>query len=632
MEERVEFKSGFTWRSLLAIILAAALFIPISTYTYLLMGTALGTVSVFFVSLLFAEIARLTYAKLTTQEALMVYYGASIGGSVSIVYFLIIYRSYFINSPFAWSAYINGRPLPEYIPSWLTPPPGSSAHIIRNLFHPDFLPVISLYTTMLILNLIADLGLAMFISRIFIEIEKEKYRFPFADVDFSIVDFIGERRPDKVMLLVTSMIPGVLWALIALVGPTFTGIRIIPIPYLDLTWLIQEHLPGAAFGIATVLSIYFSGFVVPFNSAITMLITSIFIGIVFNSLFITTYPQVFPEWSSEYFKGMGLINIINRSFIRVWFAPQIGFGLAAATLMIFLARKGIITLIKSLYRKSDKSILDFPSNLTCLLMFILPSLISVILFHILVPEVPLWVPVFSWLFYGPLIGIVATAVLGTVGLGFTPPSFVWQTLVYLTPYQGYSGFVYQVVQPGSLPAGFSQQVKVALRTGTRPRDLIKLHVTTNVIGWIIGLISLAALWMIAPIPSAAYPNTVYTMPLTAQIDVVTTTRQLRLSAEYVLVPMALTLIVAIIGLLLNKVGIPFSVPGFFSGLFMQPAIAIPICIGSAISRFLMPKIFGKRWGEVRGYIVAGEGLGEGTLIMILMAASLLSKSSWIWPW
>jgi hypothetical protein len=138
--------------------------------------------------------------------------------------------------------------------------------------------------------------------------------------------------------------------------------------------------------------------------------------------------------------------------------------------------------------------------------------------------------------------------------------------------------------------------------------------------------------MIAPIPSAAYPNTVYTMPFTAQIDVVTSTRQLRLSAEYVLIPMALALIVAIIGLSLNKIGIPFSILGFFSGLFMQPAIAIPIFIGSAIGRFLMPKMFGRRWEEIRGYVIAGEGLGEGIIIMVLMSISLLSKSSWIWPW
>jgi hypothetical protein len=630
--EEIKFQSGFTWRSLLAIILAAALFVPISTYTYLLMGTSLGTVSIFFVSLLFAEVARMTYAKLTTQEALMVYYGAGIGGLISTVYFLIIYRSYFINSPFAWSAYINGKPLPEYIPNWLTPPPSSPAHSLRNLFHPDFLPVISLYTTMLILNLIADLGLAMFISKIFVEIEREKYRFPYADVDSSIVEFIGERRPDKVMLLIMPMIPGVLWALIVLVGPTLTGIRIIPIPYLDLTWLIQEYLPGAAFGIATTLSTYFGGLIVPFNSAVTMLIVSIFIGIVLNSLFITTYPEIFPEWHNEYFKGMGLINIVNRSFIRVWFAPQIGFGLAAAIVMIFLARRGIMTIMKPIYLKSEKSILGFPSNLTCLVMFILPSFVFVVLFHLLVPEVPLWVPIFSWLIYGPLIGIVSTAVLGTIGLGFTPPSFVWQTLIYMTPYQGYSGFVYQVVQPGSLPASFSQQVKVALRTRTKPKDLIKLHITTNIVGWIIGLVSLAVLWMIAPIPSAAYPNTVYTMPFTAQIDVVTSTRQLRLSAEYVLIPMALALIVAIIGLSLNKIGIPFSILGFFSGLFMQPAIAIPIFIGSAIGRFLMPKMFGRRWEEIRGYVIAGEGLGEGIIIMVLMSISLLSKSSWIWPW
>lgn len=622
-----------TWRSLLALILAAVVFIPVSTYTYLLMGTALGMVSIFFVTLLFTEIARLTYAELTKQETLIVYYGSAIGGAVSTVYFLVVYRSYFVHSPFAWSASIGGKPLALLVPSWLTPPLDSPAHHLRNLFHPDFLPVVSLYTTMLALTLIADLGLAMLMARIFVE--EEAYRFPFAEVDASIITFISERPPETTMYLLLSMIPGVLWATVALASPALVGIRVFPIPFLDLTWFIQEYLPGAVFGFSTVLSSYFSGMIVPFTSAVYTLAASIVVWMVLNSLFITTFPDVFPEWSREYFKGMGLINVMNRSFVRVWFAPQIGFGLAAALLLALASRRGIVAAVRGFLRPSrtTSSILNFPSNRVCILMFLIPGLIQVVLFHYLVPEVDIWVPVVAWLVYSFLLGIVLTAMQGEVGF-FMAPGFVWQTLVSLTRYEGYAGFVYQVTQPGMLSPTFSQQVKVALATETDPLDLVRLQIVANTLSWIIGLISLSVFWLMAPIPSSAYPFTVYNMPLTAQIDVVTTTRQVRISAEYILLPAGILMGIVLALQALSKVGLPFSAPGLFLGLFMPPVTAIPLFIGSALGRFLMPRIFGGRekWMRARGYVVAGEALGEGAIIMILMSAALLSKASWIWPW
>ncbi len=636
-DEKIEFKSGLTWRSLLAVLFAIIAFVPVSTYMFLLVGTGLGGIASMFITLLVAEILRFSYARLSRQETLILYYGSFLGGGGTIlsVYFVqLIYTSYFIHSPFAWAAKLNGVPLALLVPSWFCPPYGSPAYQIRSIFQPAWLFAIGVTSLMVALATIADLALAMVMARIYVE--EEKFAFPLADVDVSLVSFISERDPSKAGLFLTSMIPGLIWGALAYAGPTVLGIQIIPVPFADLTWLIRRFLPGAAFGIATTISAYAGGMMIPFHVTCYMLAASLILYLIFNSLFVTTFPNLFPEWAEEYFPGMGLINIQNRSFIRVWFVLQIGFGIAASLFMIFKVRKSVVSIFKALIsrKRQIESLLGFPSQWKLLAIYFIFSMGMVAVFHFLVPELPLWVPIFGWPIYGFLFAMMQTAIVGEAGYVSAQVPFTWQTMVYFTPYQGYAGFAGALVGLGSTAPSFAQQTKVAVATRTKPTDLTKLYLIGAFAVAVMTLISLEIFYRIAPIPSSAYPYTLWNMPLTAQIDVVTVTRQLRITPEYIFGSMGIVLLVASVGEAISKLGIPFSAPGLFAGLFMYPSTVIPLFIGSTLGRFLMPRLFRgrERWEKIRGTVVAAIGLGEGLILIVLTGMALISKAAWLWPW
>ncbi|MEM2465148.1 MAG: hypothetical protein QXL85_06000 [Candidatus Bathyarchaeia archaeon] len=628
------FKSGLTKRATFFVTLGIIIFAPISMYLWLLTGGTFGGIAALFTTLLFTELIRYSFQPLQKQEILMVYYGLSAIGALSAVpYFWIIYRSYFIHSPFSWAASINGKPLALLIPEWLTPPFGSSAYMQRSLLHWDFIPSIMVYTIRFALALIAELALGMLMARIYVEIER--YEFPFARVDLALVTFISEKQPETTKITLLSMIPGIVWGLLTYVGPIILNIQFIPFPFYDLTWVTKDFLPGAALGISTLLSSYIGGFMVPFSGAVYILIVSLTIWIFLNSLFTTSFSHLFPEWKEEFFKGMGLISIQNRSLVRIWFAPQIGFGLAAAIFMIYKSQRGILGALKGLFSKTreSESILGFPSTKTLLIMFLGSTFSSVILHHYLLPDIPFLVPFFASVIYSFMISLVLTAAQGEIGFAVAP-SYVWQSLVYLTPYQGYAGFVFEPVMAGGASPGLAQQIKVALQAETKPMDLIKLMVISSILMAVMGFISLNIFWSIAPIPSSAYPVTVINFPQYAQIDVFTATRQLKFTPYHIFIPMGGMLIFAFVCDALSKIGLPFSPLGLFMGPYYTPVGSIPLFIGAAISRFLMPRIFGGKdnWVRVRGFVVAGEMLGEGMLILLLTSVMFMSKAAWVWPW
>jgi len=634
-----ELKSGLTWRSLLAVITSALIFIPISTYASLVLGSGMGAVAVYFITLLVSQLALLSGRPLSPNELLMVYYGAGVGGASGLAsaYGLIIYRVYFVQSPFAWSYTIDGIPLAKLVPSWLAPPLTSETYELRTLFHPDFVPPLLAWLSMGVLTFIAEIALAMFLSQVYVEYEK--LPFPFADLDTSIITVLTQRGGREYSIFITTMIIGILWSLILYVPFILMGFMLIPIPFYDLTWLIQNYLPGMPLLIPTSIGVYFSGLLVPFESASYIFAVSLIMSVL-TSLFITTFPNVFPEWPQEYIKGMGYTAIQWRAGIRVWFVPQIGFGFAAAIYMMFKARGAILRLFKraammAIGRKRERSALGFPNPLVLLLMFLGATLTSVALFHFLVPEVPLWVPLFASVIYSFFIGIALTAMQGTVGYTVAP-QWVWHTLVYLTPYKGYAGFVYPPVMAGTMAPGFSQQVVVALRTKTKPTDLVKLAVISMILVNVIGLLSINVFWQIAPIPSAAYPATVYNYPATAVTDAFLVTRQLRVNPQYLLGSMLFALTGAsLLDGLSRLIGFTFSPVGYFMGLFNW-IISGPLAmfIASAISKFVMPRVFGSRdeWRRIRGAFVAGEQIGEGLIMTILLSINLISKASWLWPW
>ena len=285
----------------------------------------------------------------------------------------------------------------------------------------------------------------------------------------------------------------------------------------------------------------------------------------------------------------------------------------------------------------EKTILGFPSIRLLLLMYVLPVTSSIAIYHYLIPDIPIWIPIFASLIYGFLMSLMVTAMQGVTGFTLPLPPYLWQALVYLSPYKGYAGFVFSPIIPGlgvgASPWVFAQRTKVALMTRTKPIDLVKLAIIAPLLAWILNFFSLNIFWSIAPMPSSVYPYTVYFMPQRAQMETFFVTRQLDVRASYIIFATVITFIIALLGDLLNKIGIPFSALGFFLGLYTLPTTAIPRFIGSLLSNVIMPRIYGRStWRKIRGIAVAGEMVGEGTVITFLLSLTLLFRATWVWPW
>jgi hypothetical protein len=633
--EQKEFRGGLTSKTVLALIVSILLFVPVNTYAYLMLGMSVAGVSIFFITILFIEVSRLFYKEFTRQEALILYYAGWWGGMTIPIYLsAVVYQSYFVNSPFAWSYKIQSKPIAYFVPSWLAPPYGSEALNVRTIFQSEYFIPVTIWTIYSMLALIIEISLAIIAASLYVE--REKLPFPFASVDVSMVTFLTERPVTTLVPTLLTIIVGAFWGIIAYM-PNVIGIRIIPIPFYDLTWAIENILPGGLFAVSTLLSEYILGFIIPISAATYMLLSSIVIWLIFNSLFATFLPNIFPEWAEEYTRGMGLISVQSRSFIRVWFAPQVGFIIAISLFLILKGRKSITSLFKQIFRlESKENILALPSIKTAIALFICASACTIILHHYLIPEIPLWIPIFYTIIISFFNAIILTAVAGEMGI--TLPSSaagIWTTLLYLTPYQGYAGFVFSPPVAGGGPQLFCRQVKAALTTKTKISDLLKLWVLGFILTIAVGLVSVDIFWRIAPIPSSAYPMSVYIFFQSAFSSCLIVTRTIKVTLERIFIP-ALSLfgILTLGDLISSRYNLFFSAIGISTGVFMLPHSALAIFSGAILGEYLMPRFFGGRekWNNIKAYMVMGEMLGEGIIVVISTALSLIAKSAWLWPW
>jgi hypothetical protein len=627
-----ELKTGLTWRVVLGLIFAVFLFIPVNTYSFLLTGVVQGSVAVFFIMILFVELGRISGIRLTKQEVLFLYYATSWGGMAIPIYYYIIYRAYFINSPLAWFYRIRGEPLVKYIPTWLAPP-SSPAYELRTLLHPDFAMPLLVFSLWAILNLIADISLASISANIYVE--RLKYPFPLATVDSSMATFLGEREKDRdtIKYFLGALMVGTVFGAIVYLPTLLNFAKIIPIPFYDLTWAIQEVLPGGVFAILTIPSGYVTSMVVPFKAALWIFISSIVVWTFLNSLFVTTFTDIFPAWAKEYIKGMGLLTVQNRSYVRVWFGPQFGFMLAALIyVFLFKARKPLGAAISEILRKSSRTTHLLPAS-KAFSLFIISSLIGVIFYHFLIPEIPIWLTIAYSIGLGLFMSMTLTAILGETGYTLSV-SLPWSAIVSLTPYTGYSGFVFSPPMGGTGSPGFSQQVKAAYMVEAKPTDLLKIWVLGFVLAQIAGFISLDFFWRVAPIPSSVYPYSVFNMLTMAFSDAMLSTRQMIINFNTVIVSLTILLIILLVGSFADKKGVFFSATGLIIGLYTLPVYGMAIFVGSLLGNLIMPSLFGgkERWRRMVGYVIAGELAGEGLTVMLGVVLNLISKSAWLWPW
>lgn len=632
-ENLQEFKPGFTWRSALAILLTVLVFTPISIYVQLVAGIGSLPAVAILMALIFSEVTRVTGNPLTKQELFIIYQMSALAAGATTCYLYQVQKSYFMTSPLAWSFKLNGVPLPQLIPSWWAPPPMSEAYVLRTFLHPDWLlPLLVVNVQAGLFFYFVELSLTVLMAHLYIE--TEKLPFPLAAIDAALVSTLSERDPDRMRLFVYSIYPGVVWGAILYLIPSLTGIRLVPLPWIDLTTFIAKWLPGALLGLATDLLPYLTGFFIPLNIASCMLASSIAIWIMGTPLTLTVFRDSFPEWANEYFQGMSLEQVYARSLLRVWIVPQIAFAYASVAVFLALGARTIVNAFRSFVRLRAAS--GYPAFWKIIAMYLLGSISSVILFSILVPEFPLLLAFFASTVLSLLNAMITTRSIGETGYSISIP-YEWNTIVYLSGYRGVKAWIFSPVIGGlpSLEGGspyWVYMIKVGYLTNTRPSDVLKALVYSIILYNVFSFVWTEFFWRLAPIPSNAYPYALAAWPAALVSGAVWITGGISVKPwlfYYSFTGMLSILLAA--EFLARSLHIPFSSMGIVTGSMTIPPYTIPVFIGSCLSNFVLRR-FIRDWDKRKSIIVAGVATGQGVILGIGVALMLVSKATWIKPW
>jgi len=641
-EEEPKFESGLTLRSAAAIIFASLAILPVSTYVWLVSGATLASAAVYITVILFSELSILMGAPLRKQEVFIIYIMASIAGG-SYVFLNMIYRQYYANSFITWSFIdpFTKKPIPELIPSWWAPPYNSPAAHVRSLLQPAWAIPILLSTLQFgVLAIIQEIALTMICSVLYIE--AEKLPFPLARVNAELVTTLAERKEERMHIFTIVTLATMAYVIIRDGIPIITSgmsnvmMQIIPIPWLDLTtgYLgIEKIMPGACFGISTNILDFAIGFVLPVSTLAFMLIGSLSTWTFGNWLALTAWSSYFPEWVKEWRTGMNLNLVWQRSLMRVWIYPQLGFILGLSFFLIVARYKYVISAFKTLAKlKRSAERGYFPISLI-LLMYLGASGLSVLLFHLVVPDFPLWLAAVLSIGVTFVNGLVGTRMLGEAAAVLQFP-YYWQGIVTISNYPKIDAFFFQPLIGGTLTPSWVQAIKTAHLTETKPMDFFKAFILAFIAYSIFSLIYASFFWSMAPIPSSVYPWTLIQWPIMATTDSMWYTRQITTRPEIIGYSFILIVALGLLGQALMKfASIPFSIVGFVTGVAIVPPSTVSMLIGGLIGNYVIKRYMGeKAWNENRAVIVAGVAAGMGIIIGVLSALVIMTRATWIKPY
>ena len=132
--DRGPYEDGFSSRTVVGALFVAFVMMPGSIYMGLVAGQSLGAAAEWVTIILFAELARRSFANLRRQEVFVLFYVASGIAAVTLVHLALA------GGPFAatiWNQYLLQAPetsaLADKIPDWVVPPASSPAIQQRNL-------------------------------------------------------------------------------------------------------------------------------------------------------------------------------------------------------------------------------------------------------------------------------------------------------------------------------------------------------------------------------------------------------------------------------------------------------------------------------------------------------------------
>ncbi|MEM2904594.1 MAG: hypothetical protein QW587_02505 [Candidatus Bathyarchaeia archaeon] len=640
-----------TWRSLTALLFAAAIVQPLVMYLYLvgsegLIGlslitwgggfgagysagvfSAVGGQILWLVVLLWSWFAQLYGRNLTVKETFIIFTFYPITVGSALLFINPIFNLYVANS-----FIIKSLGLAQYIPSWWAPTGanGLMAYAERSLLSPYMLVPIGLLLTVLILTYAADISLGIFAYQRFAVMEK--LDFPAASTQAIGIVTIAERETSKIRVLMLSGLVGFIFGLLSWLLPTLMGsptFRFIPRGLTDFTYLVETQYPGASFGVDLSWIQFALGFVVPLKILTVMMVTSVVAHTAGDHLLVQN--GVWPDWAPGYGLGWNFL----RSNLYFWTSVTIGLALAAAFVPMALHPRMVIRVFTSLGgrrrgegRPSEGGV--GISGILLLLLFFGSTAGGVLLFTSLLPDFPIYLTVLfvvGWSFFATM---VSTNSVGVTWGGFGVP-YLKESMIYYSGYQNPQvWFAPLMLSQGGVY--HSAHLKMGSICGVTVREYVKALLLSIVVSVAFGFLYASLFWRTAPIPSSIYKFTVSGWPVMA-LEMARMTKWLwtgiLFKTDVILGALGLGSAIAVASDLL---GAPWLLISMVTGLNTLPSMALPQFVGGLISKFMERSIGRERWGSAKPLVVIGITIGDGLSFAIGSGLMIVSGSMWSLPY
>lgn len=635
LEPPEKFEDGFGWKSVIGAIFIGFLMMPGSMYLGLVVGTGIGPAARWVTVILFAEVAKRAYTKLSQQEIFVLYYMA--GAALASPFSGLLWNQYLVQSE---AARMLG--LTQFIPAWIAPPPGSESFTDRTFFHRDWLIPILLMIGFEIISAVDHFGLSYALYRLTSDVEK--LPFPMAPVGaLGNMALAESTRKDESswkwrIFSIGGMI-GLAFGAVYVLLPAASGtvlsepIRIFPIPWIELTNVTEDALPAVATGIQLDLGLLFIGMVLPFwaviGGGIGFLITLVANPILYSY-------GILHRWH----KGMGTVDTVFANSFDFYMSFGIGLGLAIAAIGIFHVfksfRQNYQGSLKERFQvlfKHNPGRGDF-SIWIAIGIYICSTTAYIILSSMLVPGFP-WIFLVAYGFlYTPVISYISARMEGIAGQFVSLPMVREASFIAASKFFGYTGIgIWYAPIPIHNYGKSTVRWREIELTGTSFRSIIKAEILVIPVVLIASLLFSQYIWRLAPIPSNQYPFAQELWHLQALNTLLLQSATLEgsspffqaLNVHYMGWGMGL-------GLMTYSVLAWFNLPimliyGVTRGLGQSTPHGIFLeIIGALIGRYYFKKKYGLAWGQYAPVLLAGFSCGMGLMGMLAMGFSLIMRS------
>lgn len=627
------FEEGFDWKTIIGAIFIGFLMMPGSMYLQLVIGQGIGPAARWVTIILFAEIAKRAHSDLKQQEIFLLYYMA--GAALASPFSGLLWNQYLVQSDAARMLGVT-----EFIPTWVAPAAESLSMVERSFFHRDWLIPILLLVGSQIIQRIDHFGLGYALYRITSDVEK--LPFPMAPVaalgTMALAESAEEKKESwKWRVFSIGGVIGLAFGFLYVVLPIISGlifteqIRLIPIPWIELTSYTEDILPAVATGLQLDLGLLFIGMVLPFWAVMGGLI-GLIITIILNPILYSN--GILTRWHP----GMATVDTVFANNFDFYMSFGIGLGLAIGIIGVwsvvrsFRGKDGNRGTLHDLFHPPPGRG-DFNFWIAIGIYFF-STLAYVGLCVWLVPSFP-WIFFLAYGFiYTPVISYITARMEGIAGQFVSLPLVREASFIAGARFFGYQGIeIWYAPIPIHNYGEATVQFRQIELTGTSLRGIIKAELLVFPIVMVASLMFSQFIWRLAPIPSSSYPYAQELWHLQALNTLLMQTSTLEGNSMFYQALSGMTVTTGIgFGLLMYMVLSLFGLPvmliyGVVRGLGQStPHGLILEVAGALLGRYFFLKKYGPKWRQYAPVLLAGFSCGMGLSGMFAMGFALIIKS------